>query len=131
VVLQPKLLCNPGTNLNKGAHQYINGACLAVPDYGVNGPAEIPYIHGPAYFNVDARISKTINLKDRRNLQLQLSAFNVINRPNYSFSSKFPAEQTLYYTGDTLGEATKPTNFGFAQYRFGRRVSEISIKYNF
>jgi hypothetical protein len=129
IVLQPKLLCDPGSRLGK--HQYINAACLAIPDYGVNGPAEMPYIHAPGYFDFDARVSKTFALRERRNIQLQLSGFNIINRPNYSFSSKFPAEQTLFYNGSAIANATAPSQFGFAQYRFGRRVSEISIKYNF
>jgi hypothetical protein len=131
VVLQPAL--KPGCSLtgNLGSHHYINGSCLMIPAYGVNGPAELPYIHAPGYFNFDARISRQINLKGQKNLQFQLSAFNVINRPNYSFSSKYPLEQTLYYTGTTLAGAQAPSQFGYASYRFGRRVSEISIKYNF
>ena len=91
----------------------------------------MPYIHAPGYFDFDARVSKTFALRERRNIQLQLSGFNIINRPNYSFSSKFPAEQTLFYNGSAIANATAPSQFGFAQYRFGRRVSEISIKYNF
>jgi hypothetical protein len=125
------LTCDPRSNLDHARHQFINGNCLAIPAYGVNGPAELPYIHAPAYFDFDTRLSKSFNLKERRSLQVQLSGFNVINRANYSFSSKFPTEQTLYYTGTSVGNATKPSDFGFAQFRFGRRVSEISIKYNF
>jgi hypothetical protein len=131
IVLQPALTCDPRSNLDHARHQFINGNCLAIPAYGVNGPAELPYIHAPAYFDFDTRLSKSFNLKERRSLQVQLSGFNVINRANYSFSSKFPTEQTLYYTGTSVGNATKPSDFGFAQFRFGRRVSEISIKYNF
>jgi hypothetical protein len=131
IVLQPNLTCDPTSNLNKAQHQVINGKCFALPTSGVNGPAEFPYIHAPGYFNFDARISRQINLKDQRNLQLQLSAFNVINRPNNSFSSKFPAEQTLTFNGTTIQNATAPAQFGYAQFRFGRRVTEISIRYNF
>jgi hypothetical protein len=131
VVLQPNLTCNPLANLNKSQHQYINGKCFALPTSGVNGPAELPYIHAPGYFNFDARVSRQINLKNQRNMQFQLSAFNVINRPNYSFSSKFPAEQTLTFNGQTLQGATAPAQFGYAGFRFGRRITEISIRYNF
>jgi hypothetical protein len=80
-----------------------------------------------------------VKLSDKKNLQFQLSGFNVINRPNYSFSSKFPSQQTLYYNGDSVADAEANANnnpstftqFGYAKFRFGRRVSEISIKYNF
>jgi hypothetical protein len=126
-------------------HQYINVACFRLPQFGVNGPAEFPYIHTPGYFNTDVRLSKDLKLGEKRDIQFQLSAFNVINRPNYSFSSKFPLEQTLLATGSSLnyggdsscqaGTATGaycfPTQFGNAQFRFGRRISEITIKYNF
>ena len=131
VVLQPAITCDPREGINRSAHQYFNPACFSLPSYGVNGPAQIPYIHGPSYFDVDARISKNVKLSDKKNLQFQLSGFNVINRPNWSFSSKFPEEQTLYYNGTSAATATKSNEFGTASFRFGRRVSEISIKYNF
>jgi hypothetical protein len=131
VVLQPKITCNPGTGVNRSQHQYLNSACFAIPDFGVNGPASIPYIHTPGYFDADARLGKDIRLGDRKDFQFLLSAFNVINRANYSFSSKFPTEQTLRFTGDTLSDATTPADFGSAQFRFGRRVAEITMKYNF
>jgi hypothetical protein len=131
VVLQPAITCDPRSGIDRKAHQYFNPNCFALPSYGVNGPAELPYIHGPAYFDVDARISKNVKLSDKKNLQFQLSGFNVINRPNWSFSSKFPEEQTLYYNGTSAANATKSNEFGTASFRFGRRVSEISIKYNF
>jgi hypothetical protein len=139
VVLQPAITCDPRSGINRSAHEYLNRACFTLPSYGVNGPAELPYIHAPAYFDVDARISKSVKLSDKKNLQFQLSGFNVINRPNYSFSSKFPSQQTLYYNGDSVADAEANANnnpstftqFGYAKFRFGRRVSEISIKYNF
>ena len=143
VVLQPELTCDPRVGLQK--HQYINVTCFRLPQFGVNGPAEFPYIHTPGFFNTDARLSKDLKLSEKRNMQFQLSAFNVINRPNYSFSSKFPTEQTLLINGNSLnyggeagcqsGSASEgycfPSQFGNAQFRFGRRISEITIKYNF
>jgi len=143
VVLQPELTCDPRVGLQK--HQYINVSCFRLPQFGVNGPAEFPYIHTPGFFNTDARLSKDLKLSEKRNMQFQLSAFNVINRPNYSFSSKFPTEQTLLINGNSLnyggeagcqsGSASEgycfPSQFGNGQFRFGRRISEITIKYNF
>lgn len=133
VVLQPAVTCDPRENVNKSAHQIMNISCFSLPKYGVNGPAELPYIHTPGYFDFDARLSKGFKVGEKRDIQLQLSGFNVINRPNYSFSGKFPGEQTLYYNGTTAANAspTFPGQFGKAQFRFGRRVSEISVKYNF
>ncbi|MGD0647156.1 MAG: carboxypeptidase regulatory-like domain-containing protein [Acidobacteriaceae bacterium] len=131
VVLQPALLCDPRSGINHAAHQYLNPNCFALPQFGVNGPAELPYIHAPGYFDFDARISRQIDLHEKQNLQVQFSAFNVINRANYSFSSKFPEEQTLQFYGYTPQGLAPSSAFGTADFRFGRRVSEISIKYNF
>jgi hypothetical protein len=131
VVLQPAVTCDPRSAVNRSAHQYLNPNCFALPRFGVNGPAELPYIHAPGYFDLDARISKGIQLKDKQDIQLQFSAFNAINRANNSFSSKFPEEQSLNFFGfSPQGLAPNPT-FGSAQFKFGRRVSEISLKYNF
>ncbi len=133
VVLQPALLCDPRSNIDRKAHQYMNASCFALPKFGVNGPAEIPYIHAPGYFDFDARFSRQINLHEKQSLQVQFSAFNVLNRANPSFSSKFPEEQTLQFYGTTPQglEEAYPLQFGHANYKFGRRVSEISLKYNF
>jgi hypothetical protein len=131
VVLQPALTCDPRSGLNHAAHQYLNPNCFALPQFGINGPSQIPYIHAPAYFDFDARISRQINLHDKQNLQLQFSAFNVINRANYSFSSKYPEEQTLQFFRTEQGAYAPNGAFGTAAFRFGRRVSEISLKYNF
>lgn len=131
VVLQPTLTCDPRHGLK--SHQYINVNCFALPQFGVNGQAQFPYIHTPGFFNTDARLGKQFQMGEKRSLQFQLSAFNVINRPNYSFSSKFPSEQELYY-GATPNDPSKyafPTEFGSANFRFGRRVTEISARYDF
>jgi hypothetical protein len=130
VVLQPALTCDPRSGLNHAAHQYLNPNCFALPAFGINGPAQIPYIHAPGYFDFDARVSRQIDLHEKQNLQVQVSAFNVINRANYSFSSKYPEEQTLQFFNTPQGYQPNGA-FGTAAFRFGRRVSEISLKYNF
>jgi hypothetical protein len=135
VVLEPKLTCNPGAGVNHSQHEYLNRSCFALPDFGVNGPASEPYVHTPGYFNTDVRLGKDFKVGEKRDFQFQFSAFNAINRANYSFSSKFQTEQELLFTqkpGTTgLQNTAPPADFGFAQFRFGRRVSEITMKYNF
>jgi hypothetical protein len=133
IVLQPKINFDPRSGANRKNHQYLNPAAFSLPSYGINGPAQIPYVHGPGYINLDARVSKGFKLGDKKDIQVQYSAFNFLNHANNSFSSKFPTEQELLYTGSASNPlaATPPTVFGQAQYKFGRRVSEISVKYNF
>jgi hypothetical protein len=133
VVLQPRILFDPRSGIDRSKHQFFNVAAFTLPGFGLNGPAEIPYIHAPSYFNLDSRLTRAFRLGDKKDLQIQFSAFNLLNRANRSFSSKFPTEQDLLYTGFANNPlaATVSPNFGTANYKFGRRVSEVSLKYNF
>jgi hypothetical protein len=152
VMLQPTLRpgngCpsgNPTSGLAK--HQYINGNCFGLPSEGVNGQTNLGYIRGPAFFNSDLTAQKTIPFGER-NLQFRLAAFNFLNHPLPSFSSRFPKEANLQFydpnftgfSGVQLANGA-PTGancsaagsqcFGYAGYKTGRRVLEVSARYNF
>ena len=43
-------------------------------------------MRGDPYFDVDARLAKTIKVGERRNLQLVFQAFNLFNHANYGNS---------------------------------------------
>ena len=135
VSLQPVLTCNPATN--RAAHQFINGACFALPALGHNGPTFYPYLHGPAYFDSDLSAQKAFNFEHGQSVQLRVAAFNFLNHPLTSFTGNFTNETTLSLN-DTSPGATpasavySPTSrFGFADYKSGRRVLELSLKYSF
>jgi hypothetical protein len=148
-ILRPSTLCpsgNPATGLAK--HQYINGNCFGIGPQGVNGPTNYPYLHGPAYFSSDLTLAKNVALKDSRSMQFRLAAFNFLNHPLQSFSSRFPAEANLRlydpnfvgFSGVQLVNGTNPGGscsddgsecFGYAGFKTGRRVLEVSARYNF
>ncbi len=135
VSLQPVLTCNPKSGLT--THQFINGACFALPALGHNGPAFYPYLHGPAYFDSDLSAQKAFNFAHGQSVQLRFAAFNFLNHPLTSFTGNFSNETTLSINdtnpGATPATATySPTSrFGFADYKQGRRVVEMSLKYSF
>jgi hypothetical protein len=153
VMLQPIL--RPGNGCPSGnptgglaKHQYINGNCFGLPPFGVNGQTNLGYIRGPAYFDSDLTVQKTIPLRAERNIQLRLAGFNFLNHPLPSFSSRFPKEANLQFydpnfagfNGVVLANGTNPTGscsvagsqcFGYAGYKTGRRVLEVSMRYNF
>jgi hypothetical protein len=156
--LQPTVLCDPTANLKP--HQYFNADCFGVPAAGQQGAYQLPYIHGPAYFNSDLAIFKTFKLTERQNMEFRASGFNFLNHPLDSFqgvggddtigftytcngvsASNNPAcvngagsfvrnTGTLPYS---LGGGPGTTSFqsGYASTRFGRRVIEFSVKYTF
>jgi hypothetical protein len=143
VLLQPKLLCNPTTGT--GNHVYFNNACFGLPtQIGTNGTYRFPYIKGPAYVESDLTLTKNISLREGQHLQLRFAAFNFLNRANTSFNGNENQNYTLSYnySSSTVSDLTNPSLlssipnsnagvFGHADLKQGRRVVELSLKYNF
>ena len=134
VSLQPVLKCNPKSNL--GPHQYLNPACFSLPATGTNGQYIEPYAHGPAFFNSDLTVERGFAIGEGRNLRLRLAAFNFLNHPLNSFGTGY-ASQTTLLLNDTSANASPTTatnpqsGFGSAPQKLGRRLLEVSLKYNF
>ena len=93
VQLQPLITCNPGSHTVP--NQFVNGSCFQLPQIGQNGPFNIPYVHGPAFFNSDLTVVRNIPLSEKRNLQLRFAAFNFLNHPLTSLSTSFPQQVQL------------------------------------
>ncbi len=146
-VLRPSALC-PSGNPTSGlaSKQFINGNCFGLPSQGVNGPTNLGYIRGPAFFDTDLTVQKTIPFKDQRSLQLRAAGFNFINHPLTTFSSRYPAEAALQLNGTSFQNvgltnganthgggcsAAGSTCFGYAGYKTGRRVVELEARYTF
>jgi hypothetical protein len=135
VNLQPVLKCNPRSNL--ASHQYLNPSCFALPALGTNGQYIEPYAHGPAFFNTDLAAEKSFGLGGDRHLRLRFAAFNFINHALNSFGTGY-ASQTTLQLSDTSANGSPATatynpasGFGSAPQKLGRRLSEVSLKYDF
>ena len=142
VSLQPRLLCDP--NQGRGHNVYFNSACFGLPTrIGTNGTYRLPYIHGPAYIENDLTATKNISWKDGQSLHLRLAAFNFLNHPINSFNGNESQNYTLSFNHQdlTITNPASPavlssisnvnTNFGRIDLKSGRRVVELSLKYNF
>ena len=101
----------------------------------------------PAFFNSDLIAQKTVPFGEK-SLQFRIAAFNFLNHPLPSFSSRFPKEANLqFYDPNYSGfsgvqlangvpsgancSAARSQCFGYAGYKTGRRVIEVAIRYNF
>jgi hypothetical protein len=139
ITLQPVVTCNPRSNLGK--HQYMNGSCFGLPPLGTNGPFNLPYLHGPAYFNTDLSLFKDFRLGEKKNLQFRLAGFNFLNHPINTFYGGVNTGYTLSFTDPTnttfnteqqaLAGAVAAGGFGSTPYKIGRRVVELGVKYDF
>jgi Carboxypeptidase regulatory-like domain len=135
VNLQPRLTCNPAKGLV--SHQYLNPNCFALPATGTNGQYIEPYAHGPAFFNSDLTLEKSFGLGGSRKLRVRYAAFNFINHALNSFGTGY-ASQTTLQLSDTSPNGSPATatynpseGFGSAPLKLGRRLSEVSLKFDF
>jgi hypothetical protein len=135
VSLQPTVLCNIKGGL--AAHQYINGACLGLPATGTNGPNILPYVHGPAFFDSDLTLEKGFGLGGNRKLRFRYAAFNFLNHPLNSFGTGNASQINLNLTNTvpnatpTMATYSPSSGFGSAPLKLGRRLSEVSLKFDF
>ncbi len=134
VPLMPTVVCNPTTNL--GEHQYVNPNCFGIPTIGQNGSYRLPYIHGPAFLNHDLSVLKNFKMGEKRNLQFRLSGFNFLNHPLVSFNKNDTSNLSLGYMNAVPGQALKADylthqNFGIANIKYGNRLVELTVKYEF
>jgi len=154
--LQPIVTCNPTYRL--APHQYFNPACFSVGPAGQNGRWQLPYLHGPAYFNSDLALFKTFNITERQHVEFRISGFNFLNHPLDSFQGGADTSLSYNYQCGAVGfnnggpacfngqggyVLTSPvptgkyvingnqTAAGYASTRYGRRVLEFSAKYTF
>jgi hypothetical protein len=124
ISLQPTVLCNPTANLKP--RQYANAACFGYPQAGgANGVFNLPYIHGPAFFQSDLTLIKNFRMEHARTLEFRAAAFNFLNYKLKTFSNLTPASLNLTYPL-TTNEA-----FGTSVYNSGRRVVELAVRYSF
>jgi hypothetical protein len=135
----PVVTCDPTKGLQK--NQFINGSCFTLPalptqnaDGSWNffqGAYQLPYMHGPKYFNSDMSVYKTFKITERQNVQFRFSAFNWLNHPLTAWNYYGDALQ-LRFAQDASGNWTQTNSkFGIADQKSGRRVIEFALKYSF
>jgi len=120
------MTCDPSKGLSPG--HFINSSCLTLGALGVNGPFRYPYLRGPGFFNSDLSARKSIHFEGKRELQFQYSAFNFLNHPLTSLvaATASPLRLVIVQPG-----ASANSTFGVSAYKQGRRVSEVTVRFNF
>jgi Carboxypeptidase regulatory-like domain len=114
--------------LNPAAFTQIcpNNVTVGCAAAGTYGNVSRNAFRTPSFFQFDAQISRTFPIHERFNLVFRLEAFNVLNHPNFAFSS---ATQSL--TSSTFGQlSTTPstTSTDPPNPTFSARVFQGSVK---
>ncbi len=154
-LLQPTVNCDPQLGLHsailsgtKESRQYANGNCFGLPAQGTQGAWNLPDVHGPAFFSSDLSVYRDIQLNDRQNLQFRMSGFNFLNHPISSFNNNDLAALNLTFADPACNQKTgagclysqeaafagltlQNAGFGYTPYKFGVRIVEFGVKYNF
>jgi hypothetical protein len=128
---QPFITCDPTKNL--ASRQYMNKDCFAPPipgangQMGVNGTLIFPYMSGPAFFNTDLSLTKNFKITESKTLQFRASAYNFPNHPVPSFIS---GDENLRLEFDAQGKVSRE-RFGYADYKVGKRIITLGVKFEF
>jgi len=154
--LQPTVTCDPRKGLhsailsgNQVSRQYANGNCFGLPAQGTQGAWTLPDVRGPLFFKSDLSLYKDIQMSERQNLQFRMAAFNFLNHPIPSFTNNDGNALALTYSDPTCNTTTgaggcyltqsaafaglqlSNASFGYTPYKFGVRIVELGVKYNF
>jgi hypothetical protein len=85
------------------------------------------YLSGPAYFDLDAALSKSIRFTERFNLDLRLEAFGATNTPQFYFNNTNGTPSGGIAAGTTLGSSS----FAHVTSASGGRALQLGVKFNF
>ncbi len=128
--LNPLVTCNPKSGLS--SHQYVNGSCFAAPTaVGQSGPALLPVVYGPGYFNSDLALFKNFQITESKKLQFRIQAYNFINHPLWSFSGTSNLNLNFVQDPTTQAVSLSNPNFGKTTTKEGNRVLEFAAKFFF
>ena len=139
--LMPNLACNPASGLRGGA--YINAKCLTAPAtpqfdgngvlvaLGGQGPYHMPYLRGPDYLTNDLSLSRSVRISEHQNVQIKFTGMNFLNHALTSFDQNSANNLNLNFTKGVLAASGTGWTYGVPNEKFGRRVLEMSLRYNF
>jgi hypothetical protein len=121
--------CNAGQN---GPNVFNPNAFTLVGHHiGDVGNESTGYCHGPKYVDIDMTVQKTWKLGERLNLQFALSAFNLLNHPNFGYPGGAPGSPIgSVNCGAAVGglyNACSPTNNVITSQSAGSNLKLSSI----
>jgi hypothetical protein len=115
--------------LNPNAFAQVTAPCGSslngCSNLGTYGDLSKNAFRSPPFFQFDSQVSRIFPLHERLSLDLRLEAFNVLNHPNFAFSS---ATQTL--TSSTFGQISSTAGGSTAppSSSFSARVFQGTVK---
>ncbi len=96
----------------------------------------LPRLTEPTFFDSDISAQKAFLFRDNQNITFRASGFNFLNHPLTTLSSAFTNQYYLNYnnpnsTSFAQNSSNTSAGFGVLPFKTGRRILELSLKYNF
>ena len=112
---RPDVLGNPYVKSTTGALQWLNPNAFALSAPGTFGNSGRCSLLAPGYFNIDAAVSRYINITERHRVELRFEFFNLLNHPNFQAPDNYLSDATF---GQILSDV-------------GPRILQFALKYTF
>src|SRR4030095_12203125 len=89
-----------GSN-GKATAATLKPGLMAAPAPGTFGNFPVNGLNGPSYFNFDLSITKRIRITERVRFEIKGTAINVLNHPNFIFSTTATGVSTNFINFDS------------------------------
>jgi hypothetical protein len=99
----------------KTATQWFNTAAFSLPAAFTFGNAPRNVVIGPKFVNLDASLQKEWAIRESKNLQFRVDAFNLLNHPNFNLP----------------GRIFGASNFGVISSALDPREMQFALKFEF
>jgi hypothetical protein len=111
---RPNVVGNPYVR-NTSTLQWLNANAFVPNPVGTFGSAGSDSLLGPAFFNIDASLSRQFSVKESQRFELRFEFFNLLNHPNFSNPDNNLQDSTF---GEILSDASP-------------RILQFAAKYTF
>ncbi len=113
---RPNVVGNPYVR-NLSTQQWLNPSAFAPNALGTFGDLGSDSLVGPAFFNIDAAVSRRFSIRETQRLELRFEFFNITNHVNFNVPNLDNNIQDPTF-GQILGDA-------------GPRILQFALKYTF
>jgi hypothetical protein len=159
--ITPVFSRNPSSGSDtKVGNKLLDLSAISIPGFGVSGPSQLPfYLRFPSRSNFDVSFFKNFKISESKSLQFRSGFFNIFNQAyptridlgnpsNSDIHLRLEANCNVRVngvpngTGNTTDNVCDPTkgftftqdtidNFGKVQFKRGRRIVELALKFYF
>jgi len=85
----------------KAVSSVLKPGLMAAPAAGTFGNFPVNALDGPSYFNLDMSFTKRIRITERVRFEIKGTAINILNHPNFIFSTTSAGVSTNFINFDS------------------------------